>query len=154
MSRYRVAVQINDVTAAQHVIERLEFVGETVIRIADIDVLPADVGGVFTDCPGTPIAGSVPMIRVVTDPNRSSDDRHTIARLDLPLQLNELMTALHAAAQFRDQQGFARPPIEKETLKFGDLVGRSRAEADPYNRACFKICKDCSCRRSSNGWSW
>ena len=125
MSRFRIAVQINDVAAAQHVIERLEFVGETVIRIADIDVLPADVGGVFTDHPGTPFARMVPLIRVFTDSNRSSDDTHTIASLHLPLQQNELMNALHAAEQFRDQQGFAWPPLEKETLKFADLVGRS-----------------------------
>jgi sigma-54 specific flagellar transcriptional regulator A len=119
------AVQINDVTAAQHVIERLEFVGETVIRIADLNVLPANVGGVITDNPGSAVACPVPLIRVVTDSNRSSDDTHTIASLELPLQLNELMTALHAASQFRDQQGLASLPIEEAALKFPDLVGRS-----------------------------
>ncbi len=119
MSRLRVAVRIDDAETARHVVERLEFVGETVVRIADVLHMPGDIGTVCTDTTVGEL--SVPLIRIGT----TVQDDAAVASLALPLQLNELLSALHAAAQFRDQQGFDWPPTEKETLKFADLVGCS-----------------------------
>ncbi len=119
MSRLRVAVRIDDAETARHVVERLEFIGETVIRVADTGHMPADVGVVFTD--GAIGESTVPVIGI----GAATPVDGTVASLALPLQLNELMSALHAAAQFREQQGFDWPPTEKESLKFADLVGCS-----------------------------
>ena len=123
MTRLRVAVRISDAGTSQHVFERLEFVGETVVRVADIDTLPADIGAVFTDPPRLTSAGAVPTIHVAAIGAAASAG--AVATLTLPLQLNDLLSALHAAAQFRDQQGFDWPAVAKETLQFADLVGCS-----------------------------
>jgi sigma-54 dependent transcriptional regulator, flagellar regulatory protein len=119
MSRLRVAVRIDDAETARHVVERLEFVGETVVRIADVLHMPGDIGIVCTDQAVSEL--SVPVIRI----GATAQQDAAVARLTLPLQLNELLSALHAAAQFREQQGFDWPPTEKETLKFAELVGCS-----------------------------
>ena len=119
MSRLRVAVRIDDAETARHVVERLEFVGETVVRVADVLHMPGDIGTVCTDTAVSEL--SVPVIRI----GATAQDDVAVASLALPLQLNELMSALHAAAQFREQQGFDWPPTEKETLRFADLVGCS-----------------------------
>ncbi len=119
MSRLRVAVRIDDAETARHVVERLEFVGETVVRIADVLHMPDDIGTVCTDRAVSDLR--VPVIRI----GPTTQDDVAVASLTLPLQLNELLSALHAAAQFREQQGFDWPPTEKETLKFADLIGCS-----------------------------
>ena len=124
MSRLRIAVLIKETEASRHVVERLEFVGETVVRVADVDHLPGDIGVVFADRPIVASARAVPTIHVAPDGEAAAVDG-VAATLHVPLQLNELLTALHCAAQYRDQQGFDWPATEKETLKFGDLVGCS-----------------------------
>ena len=124
MSRLRIAVLIKETEASRHVVERLEFVGETVVRVADADHLPGDIGVVFTDQPIVASARAVPTIHVAPNGEAAAVDG-VAATLHVPLQLNELLTALHCAAQYRDQQGFDWPATEKETLKFGDLVGCS-----------------------------
>jgi sigma-54 dependent transcriptional regulator, flagellar regulatory protein len=124
MSRLRIAVKFDDAEAARHVTERLEFVGETVVEVADIDRIPGDVGALFTDgitLPRNRTAPTIVLGRAATSLGRDG----VVATLALPLQLNDLMSALHSAAQFRDQQGFDWPQAEKESLQFGDLVGLS-----------------------------
>jgi sigma-54 specific flagellar transcriptional regulator A len=128
MSRLRVAVLINDSAVSQHVVERLEFVGETVVRVADIDRLPGDIGVVLTDRELAPAARPVPVIHVTSSGEKRAVDG-AVATLTLPLQLNDVLSGLHAAAQLRDQQGFDWSPVEKETLKFGELVGCSAGMA-------------------------
>jgi sigma-54 specific flagellar transcriptional regulator A len=128
MSRLRVAVLINDSAVSQHVVERLEFVGETVVRVADIDRLPGDIGVVLTDRELAPAARPVPVIHVSSSGEKRAVDG-AVATLTLPLQLNDVLSGLHAAAQLRDQQGFDWSPVEKETLKFGELVGCSAGMA-------------------------
>jgi sigma-54 specific flagellar transcriptional regulator A len=128
MSRLRVAVLINDSAVSQHVVERLEFVGETVVRVADIDRLPGDIGVVLTDRELAPAARPVPVIHVSSSGEKRAVDG-AVATLTLPLQLNDVLSSLHAAAQLRDQQGFDWSPVEKETLKFGELVGCSAGMA-------------------------
>jgi sigma-54 specific flagellar transcriptional regulator A len=128
MSRLRVAVLINDSAVSQHVVERLEFVGETVVRVADIDRLPGDIGVVLTDRELAPAARPVPVIHVTSSGEKRAVDG-AVATLTLPLQLNDVLSSLHAAAQLRDQQGFDWSPVEKETLKFGELVGCSAGMA-------------------------
>jgi sigma-54 specific flagellar transcriptional regulator A len=128
MSRLRVAVLINDSAVSQHVVERLEFVGETVVRVADIDRLPGDIGVVLTDRELAPSARAVPVIHVTSSGEKRAVDG-AVATLTLPLQLNDVLSSLHAAAQLRDQQGFDWSPVEKETLKFGELVGCSAGMA-------------------------
>ncbi len=118
MSRLRVAVRIDDAETARHVVERLEFVGETVVSVADARHMPGDIGTVFTDTAVSELP--VPIVRIGGEAHDAG-----VAHLALPLQLNELLSALHAAAQFREQQGFDWPLTEKETLKFADLVGCS-----------------------------
>ncbi len=122
MSRLRVAVLINDVDVSQHVLERLEFVGETAVRIADIDRLPGDIGVVFADRYVASATRALPIVRIEADAALAETDG-AIAALTLPLQLNDVLSSLHAAAQFREQQGFDWSAVEKETLKFGELVG-------------------------------
>jgi sigma-54 dependent transcriptional regulator, flagellar regulatory protein len=124
MSRLRVAVLINDSAVSQHVVERFEFVGETVVRVADIDRLPGDIGVVLTDRELVPGARAVPIIHVASTGEKRDVDG-AVATLTLPLQLNDVLSSLHAAAQLRDQRGFDWSPVEKETLKFGELVGCS-----------------------------
>ena len=125
MSRLRIAVKFDDADAARHVAERLEFVGETVVQAADVDRLPNDVGAVFTDSDVAPRNRALPTIRCGRDALPADRQDGVAAVLALPLQLNELLGALNAAAQFRDQQGFDWPQVEKETLRFADLVGNS-----------------------------
>ena len=125
MSRLRIAVKFDDAETARHVTDRLEFVGERVVPVADVGRLPDDVGAVFTDGDATPEDRALPTIKLgrATEPSVERDG--VVATLSLPLQLNELLSALHAAAQFRDQQGFDWPQVEKESLRFADLVGTS-----------------------------
>jgi hypothetical protein len=109
MSRLRVAVRIDDADAARHVVERLEFVGETVVRVADIDRVPGDIGVVFTDGPANSSDPSPPIVYVGTEARTG-----VVARVALPLQLNELMSALHAAAQCASNRtSIGRRPIRK-----------------------------------------
>ena len=123
MSRLRIAVKIDDAETARHVTERLEFVGETVVRVADGAPIPGDVGAVFTDGDSTPDNRALPTIRLSRDAGPIGDG--VVALVSMPLQLNDLLSALHAATQFRDQQGFDWPQVEKESLRFAGLVGAS-----------------------------
>jgi sigma-54 specific flagellar transcriptional regulator A len=118
------AVKFDDPETGRHVTERLEFVGETVARVADVERLPGDIGAFFTDDVVLPQNTSVPTIALGRGVSSVPRDG-VVATLTLPLQLNELLSALHAAAQFRDQQGFDWPQAEKESLRFADLVGSS-----------------------------
>src|SRR4051812_39511733 len=103
MSRLRIAVKFADPEVLRHVVERLEFVGETTVQIADPERMPQDVGALFTDDPATPRDASTPVIGVVSaglDPQQAG----SASTLRLPLQLQELLGALHAAAQLREQR--------------------------------------------------
>jgi sigma-54 specific flagellar transcriptional regulator A len=124
MIRLRMAVKCDDAETARHVQDRLEFIGETVVMLSDAEPPPADVGALFTDA-DAPDDGAVPTIRLSRDPESIVARDGVVAALSLPLQLDELLSALHAAAQYRDQLGFDWPPIEKESLRFADLVGAS-----------------------------
>jgi sigma-54 specific flagellar transcriptional regulator A len=127
MVQLRAAVKIDDEPLCRQVLEQLAFVGEEAVRVARLDALPGDIGVVFTaDDPAT--AGCrVPLIHIRNAAAAPAQCRNQIASLATPLRLNELLRALHRAAQQRDQRDFDWPDDAKATLQFGDLVGRSAA---------------------------
>ncbi len=127
MSRLRIAVQCDDAEAAQRLVACLEFVGETAIRTVHGEALPSDVGALFTDAAAPPQVG-VPAVKIVAGGDAIAADGF-VGVLRLPLQLNGLFAALHAATQFREQQTYDWPAADKETLRFGRLVGLSAAMA-------------------------
>ncbi len=128
MTASAIRVLIEDPSTRARVIEALSFVGETAASANREGEFESDTV-IFTDgSVRTP--AEAPTVLVVGPNGRASKHDGAVATLTLPLKLNDVLAALHAAARLRGQRDFDWPVHDRAVLRFERLVG----DSEPMHR--------------------